>query len=120
MLISRTLVKYFASLCVFAVKRKNLESQNLSILKKMNYIDIIGLFAGTCVTISTIPQILKVWRTKKVKDISLKTFGILTFGILVWVIYGILKEDLPIIITNSVSLCLNLAMVYFIITYEKE
>ena len=86
----------------------------------MNYIDIIGLFAGTCVTISVIPQILKVWKTKKVKAISLKTFGILTFGIAVWIFYGILKNDLPIIITNSVSLCLNLVMVYFIIYYEKE
>lgn len=88
--------------------------------KHMDFIDIIGLFAGTCVTISTIPQIFKVWKTKKVKDISLKTFSILTFGILVWVIYGILKNDLPIIITNSVSLCLNMLMVYFIIYYEKE
>ncbi|MCC9064532.1 SemiSWEET family sugar transporter [Flavobacterium piscisymbiosum] len=86
----------------------------------MNLIDIVGLFAGTCVTISVVPQIIKVWKTKKVKQISLKTFGILTFGILVWIIYGILKKDLPIIITNSVSLCLNLIMVYFIIYYEKE
>ncbi|GAA6769041.1 SemiSWEET family sugar transporter [Flavobacterium johnsoniae] len=86
----------------------------------MNFIDIIGLFAGACITLSTVPQIVKVWKTKKVKDISLKTFSILTFGIIVWIIYGILKEDLPIIITNSVSLCLNLIMIYFIITYEKE
>lgn len=86
----------------------------------MNYLDIIGLFAGTCVTISVIPQILKVWRTKKVKAISLKTFSILTFGIGVWIVYGILKNDLPIIITNGVSFCLNLLMVYFIIYYEKE
>ncbi|WP_431241176.1 SemiSWEET family sugar transporter [Flavobacterium sp. P21] len=61
----------------------------------MNYIDIIGLFAGACITFSTIPQILKVWKTKKVKDISLKTFGILTFGIVVWIIYGILKRTFP-------------------------
>jgi len=66
----------------------------------MNFIDIIGLFAGMCVTISVIPQIIKVWRTKKVKTISLLTFSILTFGIMIWVIYGILKNDWPIIITN--------------------
>ncbi|MEP6803309.1 MAG: SemiSWEET transporter [Flavobacterium sp.] len=86
----------------------------------MNLIDVVGLFAGTCVTISVVPQILKVWKTKKVKQISLKTFGILTFGLLIWIIYGIIKNDLPIIITNSVSFCLNLIMVYFIIYYEKE
>jgi MtN3 and saliva related transmembrane protein len=86
----------------------------------MNYTDIIGLFAGICVTISVVPQIIKVWKTKKVKQISLKTFGILTFGLLIWIIYGIIKNDLPIIITNSISFCLNLIMVYFIIYYEKE
>jgi MtN3 and saliva related transmembrane protein len=86
----------------------------------MNYIDIIGLFAGACVTISVIPQIVKVYRTKKVRAISLKMFGTLTFGLAVWIVYGILKSDLPIIITNSVSFCLNLTMVYFIIYYEKE
>jgi MtN3 and saliva related transmembrane protein len=86
----------------------------------MNYIDLIGLFAGICVTVSVIPQIVKVWRTKKVKAISLMTFSVLTFGIMVWIIYGILKNDLPIIITNSFSFLLNLTMIYFIIYYEKE
>lgn len=86
----------------------------------MNPIDILGLFAGVCVTISVVPQIVKVWKTKKVKQISLLTFSVLTFGIGIWVVYGILKNDLPIIITNSVSFCLNLIMVYFIIYYEKE
>lgn len=89
-------------------------------LYKMSAIDIIGLFAGACVTISTIPQIIKVWKTKKVKQISLRMFGTLTFGIAIWVVYGILKNDLPIIITNSISLILNLIMVYFILYFEKE
>ena len=86
----------------------------------MNFTDILGFVAGICVMTSVIPQILKVWRTKKVKDISLLTFSVLTFGVALWVIYGILKKDMPIIITNSISLFLNLIMVYFIIYYEKE
>ncbi|GGF15994.1 SemiSWEET family sugar transporter [Flavobacterium limi] len=86
----------------------------------MNFINILGLFAGICVTVSVIPQIIKVWKTKKVKQISLLTFSVLTFGIAMWVIYGILKNDFPIIITNSISLFLNLIMVYFLIYYEKE
>ncbi|CAD0008134.1 SemiSWEET family sugar transporter [Flavobacterium salmonis] len=86
----------------------------------MNFTDIMGLFAGFCVTVSVIPQIIKVWKTKKVKQISLLTFSVLTFGIVIWVVYGILKKDFPIIITNSISLFLNLIMVYFIIYYERE
>lgn len=86
----------------------------------MNFTDILGFVAGICVMTSVIPQILKVWRTKKVKDISLLTFSVSTFGVALWVVYGILKNDLPIVITNSISLFLNLIMVYFIIYYEKE
>jgi len=86
----------------------------------MNFTDILGFVAGICVMTSVIPQILKVWRTKKVKDISLLTFSVLTFGVALWVVYGILKKDMPIIITNSISLFLNLIMVYFIVYYEKE
>ena len=86
----------------------------------MNYIDILGFIAGICVTISVIPQIIKVIKTKRVKDISLLTFSLLTFGIALWVIYGVLKKDIPIIIANGISLCLNLIMIYFIIYYEKE
>ncbi|MEL1255410.1 SemiSWEET transporter [Flavobacterium sp. DGU38] len=86
----------------------------------MNYIDLIGLLAGICVTLSVIPQIIKVWKTKKVKQISLLTFGVLTFGVAVWVVYGILKNDIPVIISNSISLILNLIMVYFLLNYEKE
>lgn len=86
----------------------------------MNFIDFLGFSAGICVTISVIPQIWKVWKTKKVKDISLLTFSVLTFGIALWVVYGVLKNDMPIIVTNSISLLLNIVMVYFIIYYEKE
>lgn len=86
----------------------------------MEFIDILGFVAGICVTISVIPQILKVWKTKKVKDISLLTFSILTFGVALWVLYGVLKNDLPIIVSNGISLSLNMIMVYFIIYYEKE
>lgn len=86
----------------------------------MNYIDLIGLLAGICVTVSVIPQIIKVWKTKRVKQISLLTFSVLTFGVAVWIIYGFLKNDMPLIITNSISLLLNLIMIYFLINYEKE
>lgn len=86
----------------------------------MEFIDILGFVAGICVTISVIPQILKVWKTKKVKDISLLTFSVLTFGVALWVLYGVLKNDLPIIVSNGISLSLNILMVYFIIYYEKE
>ncbi|MEO8515591.1 MAG: SemiSWEET transporter [Flavobacterium sp.] len=84
----------------------------------MDIISLIGFTAGICVTVSVIPQIITVWKTKKVQNVSLFMFVILTFGIMLWIIYGILKKDIPIIVTNSVSLLLNITMLYFIKRYE--
>jgi MtN3 and saliva related transmembrane protein len=86
----------------------------------METTNIIGLVAGICVTIAVIPQIIKVWKSKKVKNVSLTMFSTLTLGIFLWVVYGFLKNDYPIMITNSISLFLNLLMIYFISKYEKE
>ncbi|WP_409416321.1 SemiSWEET family sugar transporter [Flavobacterium sp. PS2] len=86
----------------------------------METTNIIGLVAGICVTVAVIPQIIKVWKSKKVKNVSLTMFSTLTLGIFLWVVYGFLKKDYPIMITNSISLFLNLLMIYFISKYEKE
>lgn len=86
----------------------------------MEITNIVGLVAGICVTIAVIPQIIKVWKSKKVKNVSLTMFSTLTLGIFLWVVYGYLKKDYPIMITNTISLLLNLLMIYFISKYEKE
>jgi len=86
----------------------------------MDYVAIIGYLAGGCTTIAVVPQIYKAWRTKTVRDVSTKMFAILTFGIFLWVIYGILKEDIPIIIANGISLSLNICMGITIIKFGNK
>jgi MtN3 and saliva related transmembrane protein len=86
----------------------------------MNWTDILGLSAGICVTIAVLPQIWKAWKTKKVKDISPIMFGILVFGVALWVVYGVVENDLPIIATNSASLLLNGIMLYLMVRYNKN
>ncbi|MCG9793378.1 SemiSWEET family sugar transporter [Flavobacterium algicola] len=61
----------------------------------MDLILILKFIAGICIVISIIPHLYKVWQSKKVRDISLLTFGILTFGVALWVVYGMLENDLP-------------------------
>ncbi|MBK5209676.1 MAG: SemiSWEET transporter [Flavobacteriaceae bacterium] len=86
----------------------------------MNWVDILGLVAGICVSVAVIPQIKKAWHTKTVKDISPVMFGMLMFGVFLWIIYGIIKRDIAIIITNSFSLILNSVMLYLLIKYGKK
>lgn len=84
----------------------------------MEYISIIGLVAGLCTTASVIPQIVKSWKTKKTADVSPLMFAILLIGIILWIIYGILKNDFPIIATNGLALVLNSVMIFCMLKYR--
>jgi MtN3 and saliva related transmembrane protein len=72
----------------------------------INYIAIIGLLAGACTTLSFLPQAIKTFKMEETRDISLSMYIILSAGILLWIIYGILIHDLPVILANSISFAL--------------
>lgn len=69
----------------------------------MDYIQIIGLSAAVLTTAANIPQTYKIIKTKSTKDISTATYGMLLIGFAMWVAYGILREDYPVLIANSIS-----------------
>lgn len=70
------------------------------------HIGIIGLVAGALTTVSFIPQIIKIARTKHVKDLSLYMYLILFTGVLLWLVYGFLIGETPIIAANMITLVL--------------
>lgn len=67
---------------------------------------ILGLLAGTMTTIAFLPQLIQTWKTRSAKDVSLGMFLIFTTGVLLWVIYGLMIQSLPIIAANMVTLVL--------------
>lgn len=86
----------------------------------MNLTTIIGIAAGVLTASSLIPQVVKTFKEKKAEDVSLLMLFILQAGIILWIIYGVKREDLPIILTNSVSLLVNILMVILGIKYKKK
>jgi MtN3 and saliva related transmembrane protein len=74
---------------------------------------LIGLIAAFCTTVSYYPQLKKCWATGSAGDLSLTTFMTLAAGVALWVVYGLLKSDVVIIIANAVSLALLLGILYF-------
>lgn len=66
----------------------------------------IGLLAGILTTIAFVPQVIKTWRTRSARDISLGMFAAFTAGVLLWIVYGVLLRAAPIIIANAVTLVL--------------
>lgn len=69
-----------------------------------------GLAAATCTTIAFVPQVLKAWRSRSTKDVSLGMFLLLVAGIVLWLIYGAVQGDLPLILANVVTLGLSAAI----------
>jgi len=84
----------------------------------MIFIDYIGFAAGTLTTVSFMPQVIKTWKIKETKDISLAMFLILAIGMILWLWYGILIKSFPVIIANLVSVVLCLIMIIFKLRYN--
>lgn len=72
----------------------------------MEYVTVIGSIAGTLTTISFLPQVIKTWRTKSAKDLSLIMLLVLATGVFMWFVYGICNNDMPVIIANLVTFIL--------------
>ncbi|MGD6807823.1 MAG: SemiSWEET family sugar transporter [Candidatus Bathyarchaeia archaeon] len=66
----------------------------------METITIIGLIAAFLTTISLLPQVIRVWKTKSVKDISTGMFTLQCCSVCLWVVYGLLMQDVPIMAAN--------------------
>lgn len=81
--------------------------------KTMDLTTLIGLGAATCTTASYVPQLKKCWQTGSAGDLSFKMFAILSVGIALWVVYGLMQGDLVIVLANSVSLALLGGILYF-------
>jgi MtN3 and saliva related transmembrane protein len=76
-------------------------------------ITLIGLAAAFCTTIAFLPQVIKTWRTRSTKDISLSMFLVFTTGIFLWLVYGIIIGDAPLITANGITFVLSGTMLYF-------
>ena len=73
-------------------------------------IDILGYVAGILVVISLLPQVIKSWKTKSTKDISLWRYVIYVVGLILWVTYAFLISNGPVGVMNGIGLVLALSI----------
>lgn len=78
----------------------------------MNYIDLMGYVAGILVVVSLLPQVIKSWKTKSTRDISLSRYIIYVTGLIIWVIYAIIIKNGPVAVMNTVGLILAVSILY--------
>ena len=84
----------------------------------MDTIIIIGYIAGALTTISFIPQVVRAWKLKETRDLSLSMLILFAAGILLWTWYGIRTESLPIIAANIITFVLILLLLGLKIRYK--
>ena len=85
----------------------------------MQWIDYVGLFGALLSSVTFVPQVIKAWQTRSVGDLSIWMVFILIGNVSTWLFYGIVKQDLAIIVANAIILSLSLLMLYFKITFKK-
>ena len=84
----------------------------------MDSVTLIGFAAATLTTVSFVPQVIRAWRSRSTRDISLPMFLVMALGIMLWLIYGAMIGDLPLIIANVVTLILVLMILFFKLRYK--
>ncbi|HEY2178151.1 MAG TPA: SemiSWEET transporter [Caulobacteraceae bacterium] len=70
----------------------------------------VGFAASACTTVSFVPQVVRAWRTRSTGDISLGMFLVFSVGIALWLAYGLMVADAPLIVANAVTLVLALTI----------
>jgi MtN3 and saliva related transmembrane protein len=81
-------------------------------------VQYIGYLAGGLTVVSLIPQAFRAWRTKRTKDLSVRTFLLLVTSGILWITYGALASDWPVIATNAGMVVLNGAILGAKMRYE--
>jgi len=84
----------------------------------MNGVELIGYVAAFLTTAAFVPQVVRAWRTHSTHDISLVMFVMLNIGIFLWLVYGILLQDAPLIAANLITGVLAASILYLKIRYK--
>lgn len=88
-------------------------------LECMDGIQILGLLAGSFTTAAFLPQVVKTWRSRSAKDLSLGMFSLFCLGVCMWLVYGLAVRDVPVIAANLLTLLLASTLLYFKLRFRQ-
>jgi MtN3 and saliva related transmembrane protein len=80
----------------------------------------IGFAGAILSSLSFLPQVVKIWRTKSADDLSLPTLLLLAANAVAWMAYGLLKDAVPLAVTNALMLSMLLVILFFKIRFRKN
>jgi MtN3 and saliva related transmembrane protein len=81
-------------------------------------IQYLGYFAGALTVSSFLPQVIRTWRTRRTRDLSLGMFALLSTASSLWMVYGAVTADWPVVLTNAGMVALNGALAVAKVRYR--
>jgi MtN3 and saliva related transmembrane protein len=84
----------------------------------MDMIVIVGYIAGTFTTLSFVPQVIRAWKLRETRDLSLAMLLFFALGVLLWTLYGVWTGSMPIIAANAISFVLILLLLWMKIRFK--
>jgi MtN3 and saliva related transmembrane protein len=112
--------------CIFTVQQASCEvsfcqqARPLKARSFMMLVTIIGSVAALCTTVALLPQAIQTIKTRATDDLSLPTYLLLFCGTILWGIYAVMIKDVPILITNVISLVLSSIILYLKVTSKSR
>jgi len=91
-------------------ERKGAAGYRCRFIMKFDWTTILGVIAAICTTCSFFPQVIKILKSKRTNDVSFLMYAILSTGLFLWLIYGFLLMDFPLIFANTISLTLAMCV----------
>jgi MtN3 and saliva related transmembrane protein len=82
-------------------------------------ITMLGFLAGFLTTISFLSQVVKTWKSRSASDLSLGMFSCFSVGVICWLVYGLLLQDIPMIFWNAVTLVLVLIILFMKLKFDS-
>jgi len=82
--------------------------------------NVLGIIAGVLTSVSMIPQLIKVITSKNAEDLSWVMLMVLISGLSLWVWYGCIQKELPIIVSNAFAVLVNIALLICCVMYKKK
>lgn len=86
----------------------------------MDWIEVFGLAGSVLSSITFLPQVYQTWRTKSVGDLNLAMMTIVFLSTVIWLVYGVGKGLLPVIICNGIICSLSILLIYFKLRYGSK
>lgn len=82
-------------------------------------VELVGMIAGTLTTLAYVPQVVKVWRSRSARDLSLGMFLLMNIGNFLWLVYGLLIASVGLVAANGATLALTVSVLVAKLKFDR-